>query len=412
MELLKQYSFSKELFFTGLNSLLIILLLSTLVVGDESAVRNFFGAVSILYLAFSFKNTRFLCGSHIYWLLSMLIFGFYHILHITLLGDIGSHFSGYVKFLLLPLFIIYLLNTGFWRFSIYLGAVIGSAFSIYFGYLEIKVNPYWHRLEIGHNPIVLAWLLLIFFLVLLESLFEYKSLFLKMVSLVFLTSLFALISYTGVRGAFVVLCFILIVYFVRWIQPCSIKIKSTALILFIAVFSVLLISVSKHPSIAIRMKSTIIELEQMQSGNLNTSIGLRLNSWYVTGVMIQERPILGYGESRDFLIAESQRVASEKEIDLNAVAMLQHVHNQFLQIWLEYGFLGFVLLCFVFMALVSKPPQGAYWLLYSFLFMFVFLSITDSTFKNNVLVTAFFVVGSILRLYKDPKVAKSFSQKS
>ena len=381
-------------------------------VGDASTVRNIFALIAILYLGFSFKKIGFMCGSHVYWLLAVFIFGLYHVLHILLFGDLDAHLSGYIKFLLIPLFIIYLFNTGFWRFSIYLGVVIGSTLAVYYGYLEIKAHPYWHRLKIGHNSIVLAWLLLLYSLVMLESLFEYKNLLMKLVSLVCFAALCVLISYTGVRGAYIVLCFIVIAYFSRWIKPYSIKIKSAALILFLCAFGVFSIWVSNQPSIAIRIKSTVTELEQIQSGNLNTSIGLRLNSWYVTGVMIQERPILGYGESRDFLIAESQRVASEKEIDLNAVAMLQHVHNQFLQIWLEYGFLGFVLLCFVFMAIVNKPPQGGSWLLYSFLFMFVFLSMTDSTFKNNVLVTAFFVVGSILRLYKDPMVAKSFAEKS
>jgi len=100
----------------------------------------------------------------------------------------------------------------------------------------------------------------------------------------------------------------------------------------------------------------------------------------------------------DRLNTESERWVAEQNVSFNAVAELSHVHNQYLQETLEYGVLGLLCLILLGVAFSFRVPEGSRVLVYGLLIIFLVLSLTDTVFKTNVWVTAFFVVGSILRL--------------
>ena len=118
MELLKKVFSYQSNFYKYFNSLLIVLLLSMLVVGNASQIRNLLALVAVIYCVVFIRKLTFKCAGHFLWIYAVAFFGFYHVLHIFFLGDPSAHVSGYVKFLLIPIFFVYLFNAGFPKFDI------------------------------------------------------------------------------------------------------------------------------------------------------------------------------------------------------------------------------------------------------------------------------------------------------
>lgn len=406
MELLKKVFSYQSNFYKYFNSLLIVLLLSMLVVGNASQIRNLLALVAVIYCVVFIRKLTFKCAGHSLWIYAVAFFGFYHVLHIFFLGDPSVHVSGYVKFLLIPIFFVYLFNAGFDSKAIFVGATIGGFLSLYYGVPEVINTHSRHRLSIGHNPIVLATLLLVYVVIYLELIFSSKYIVIKAIAAALIFGLIYLIVNTGVRGAYISLLFLLAIFSVRLILHLSFHKKILAVALLLILSSTGLYWASSQPAVQARYQATVLEVERIQQGDYvkSRSIWARFNAWQVAFAMIQERPLLGYGETRSALLEHSERVVEERQITYNYFKRLPHAHNEFLQVWLEYGVFALLGLILMFFALVYRPPIGSEWLLYSFLIVFILLSMTDSTFKNNILVTAFFVVGSILRLWRDPNI--------
>jgi len=399
MQFIHKYLSSESKLYFYLNSALVIILLGTLVVGNASQVRNLFGLLALVYSLVFLKKVTFVDASQKPWLLAVLLFGVYHVVHILLLGDPSEHLGNYYKYFFIAIFIIYLSQVGFWLPSLYVGTAIGTLLTLYYGIDEVITTRATHRIGIGHNPIVLATLLLVYIVILAESFFEKRHWVIKFVSALLVIGLIYLIVNTGVRGAYLTLLVLVFVYTARLLYQLTQKqrVYSTLTLSLVAVIFVLW--AFGQPAVEHRYERTLIEIQHIKKGDFSTSIGLRLNAWHVAFAMILEKPILGYGEARSEIIEASHVVADEYDIEMNSVATLSHIHSEFLQTWVEYGLLGLICLLLVYAAFIYGLPSQSQWMLFCILAVFLILSITDSGFKNNVLVTTFFVVGSIVRIY-------------
>lgn len=79
----------------------------------------------------------------------------------------------------------------------------------------------------------------------------------------------------------------------------------------------------------------------------------RLAIWEFTAQEIGKRPILGHGFDSSRVIG-----ARDNAVDgTNWQALPLHPHNAFLQIWLELGFVGIVLTCFVLWGMWRQLPN-------------------------------------------------------
>ncbi|EXJ09747.1 O-antigen ligase family protein [Nitrincola nitratireducens] len=384
-----------QLTFLYLNSFLVFLLLVNLIVGDVHLVRNLFALLALLAVPFVIRNAK-IEASDGFWLVSLLVFGVYHLLHILLLGDGSEHGSGYIKFVLFAVFYVYLQQTGYIRESIYLGVVCGSLLTLLSGALEVWHSRGDERIGVGHNPIVFSNLLLIYGLVLVDFLFRSYARPYKLGVGLILLGLLILLSFTGTRGAYVTLI-ALAVFFA------SMKLRTPAskrsLVIALALVPIVLVgSYITHDGLKDRVQDTRSEIATLMEGDFDTSLGLRLNAWWISAGLIKEQPLFGIGESLDRLNAESERWVAEHQLSFNAITELSHVHNQYLQETLEYGVLGLLCLILLGIAFTFRVPESTRVLVYGLLIIFLVLSLTDTVFKTNVWVTAFFVVGSILRL--------------
>ncbi|GAB7219009.1 hypothetical protein VcTj87_08300 [Vibrio comitans] len=93
-------------------------------------------------------------------------------------------------------------------------------------------------------------------------------------------------------------------------------------------------------SIENRISQTKNEIENIENGNLNTSIGLRLQMWKAGLYIIRDHFITGVGEGHMKLKSE---LSSKGIISKNA-SILSHYHNQIINDTVKYGIVGLVLL--------------------------------------------------------------------
>ncbi|PXA69714.1 O-antigen ligase family protein [Vibrio sp. 11986-1-5] len=144
----------------------------------------------------------------------------------------------------------------------------------------------------------------------------------------------------GVWLALAVATFTMIIYqFSR-----SKKLWQYISIIFISCISILYLF--KEPVLD-RAQETISEIHEIQRGNLNTSIGLRLQMWKVSYFIAQENLLFGVGGQHQFILSKLHETG-KIENDL-VVFQPQHYHNQLIDFMVKYGLIGvfFIILLYI-----------------------------------------------------------------
>lgn len=119
------------------------------------------------------------------------------------------------------------------------------------------------------------------------------------------------------------------------------------IIIPILVFAMLPLTLLSSPTVKERITQGINEMQQYNTADSATSMGIRILLWKNTIELIQERPVFGYG-SGAFQKAYTPKVANEAEWTHNIV---HDPHNQYLKIITEQGLIG--LGAFIIMLLSS-----------------------------------------------------------
>ena len=132
-----------------------------------------------------------------------------------------------------------------------------------------------------------------------------------------------------------------------------------------------------------RYNQTIYEVKKIQSGDYNTSVGLRLQMWMLAPELIKQRPILGHGqEQRDILKGKLEHGEISRSLYHYASA---HFHNQFLDKMVKSGVIGTMLviglLLYPLMMVRKSPPSDAY-IIIGLVSLFFIAGLTDVPFSH------------------------------
>lgn len=146
-----------------------------------------------------------------------------------------------------------------------------------------------------------------------------------------------------------------------------------------------------------RITETQNEYAKIAKGNLNTSIGLRLQMWSIAPTLIKENPYIGLGEKH---LASIKRLYAEKKISKSLYRFNPpHYHNQFIDTLVKKGFIGFTLLILmlalpIFLIHKYQPPQLYKLIAYSTIILFTIASLTDVPFRHSqtLFLYSFFVL--------------------
>ncbi len=172
--------------------------------------------------------------------------------------------------------------------------------------------------------------------------------------------------------------------------------------ILISIFILGLTSVALYPIIKERIIQTHQEITQIDDGNTNTSIGLRLNFWKAGFNLIEQSPFVGYG---DDYYSQLNKLAKEKVI-IQAAANYKppHFHNQFIDIAVKCGLFGLAfLLVMLFTPIIlvrNKSSLNAI-NIYSLISILALSGLTDVPFfHKQIFIIYFLCIGIFLNREK------------
>ena len=243
------------------------------------------------------------------------------------------------------------------------------------------------------NPIPYATFITSLSVVSFYYLLQSKSL--KQGGLWFVTFTAAVIPllYSQSRGLWLALIIVIIALTIKTILNNK---KLTYLLIPIMFTSGIAYYVS-HDKISQRIHQTTIEVEQIMKGNLDTSIGLRLQMWKAALILSQESPLIGLGNTHKIY---KEELAQQKIIS-PSVVKFTHYHNQFLSDLVKYGIVGLalLLLSIILPCYYLKKNNNEYTIPgLSIVAVFVIASLTDVPFQHAQTLTFYFLTIYLLSL--------------
>ncbi|WP_367987867.1 O-antigen ligase family protein [Vibrio sp. NTOU-M3] len=180
--------------------------------------------------------------------------------------------------------------------------------------------------------------------------------------------------------------------------------KHTVWLLFIFIF--LGFSLTKIPLISQRLESTYSEYHKIKNGDLNTSIGIRLQMQKIAFDLWRIKPIFGYGKD---IKKEFNRLQSENVINSRVNWLISMTfHNGYLDKFVLYGIPGgLIFLNFLFYPIYLSRQyslkEGSALLWAPALFM-ILCNLTDAPFINaQAAIYYMFIIGAVSMMLKNEK---------
>jgi O-antigen ligase len=158
---------------------------------------------------------------------------------------------------------------------------------------------------------------------------------------------------------------------IQWFQ--NKRVQPTIIVLFLAL---------SYTFIFI-YKSEKIDFGYLQSSSIEVT--KRITQWQHALSMIQQNPDLGYGSQYLRLLNTT-------------VSDLLNCHNQYLESWIEFGFVGLFGLIISFMLSIYQAFKSQDYFYMGYIFLIVYYSLFESLFTNQTGIIFFSVFNSLFLL--------------
>ncbi|CDT99859.1 putative O-antigen ligase [Vibrio coralliirubri] len=146
-------------------------------------------------------------------------------------------------------------------------------------------------------------------------------------------------------------------------------------------------------NISDRVNKTLWELSKIESGNLKSSIGLRLQMWSVTPKLIKENLIIGSGDKHQLIIEDLYK---NGEITKSLYKFNPtHYHNQFLDKLVKSGVIGFfIFICIIVhpLTLIRRLSKNNKLIVYGVLSIYITASLSDVPFNHPQTLIIFLLI--------------------
>ncbi len=158
-------------------------------------------------------------------------------------------------------------------------------------------------------------------------------------------------------------------------------------------------------SINILIARTQHEIERLARGDLNTSIGYRLQMYLIAIDMIKEKWLLGWGDSYQAYLNQAlnaQEIPRGLYIQIN-----RHFHNSYLDTWIKIGVFPILVCVFFIFYGVRKliPVKDEYSAAIIGVFCFSLIaSLFDSTLQRGVTVITLSTICTYMSLLRDDSI--------
>jgi O-antigen ligase len=360
------------------------LFFSLAIVGMEKIFKNFIILMSLVGMFYFVKRpNRF--SEEKYLFCSIFLYSGYHFFHdMLVLGSVNGAL-GYIKYILIiPLF-YYFIEYGFSRRAVQLGMVVGL-FLAFIGAVYEYFFLGIHRVGVGNNPIAFSTMVYIYAVLVLGFSVRYEELFdIKLIAGVLFMST-VMVALSGTRG--VLLSFMIMLPLFLFLSRELIDFKSRGFLFVLAFFVFFLSVVFNLSGVQDRVASTKKEIEKIALGELDSSIGQRIQMLDIGRYLVMEYPAFGTGDSRERIGDFSKNYIEEKGY-LELYPLYSHFHNDFLDEFVKYGFFGFILMMGLYVCSSYSRARGILVLPVLMVLSLATCGLSDSPMNTNIIQVAF-----------------------
>lgn len=335
-----------------INSVLVFWYFSNSILGNKALATSPLLLLSLITFYSVIREFNGFWNSHKWWILGLFLFGAFNIAHLIWRGvDISDDYDKPAKALAALLVFLYLLRFGFSDkiigIAIVIATLVGSGYTFY----EKCVLDFSRAGEVT-NPIRYGYImttlgLLCFFYAIYSDNRWMRYGF-------GVAGFFGMIGAynTGTRGVVLIL-FFLLVYFscvlvrerkISWVVLVGAILGISAILFFLG---------SNTKFLDSYYDKTVHEINRIEKGHLNTSIGLRLQMWHVAAYLGVKEPVTGAGDDYSVLKEKAGEFIKENKYNPAIMERYRHFHNQYLDLFAKQGIPGVVVWILFLLGAVS-----------------------------------------------------------
>jgi O-antigen ligase len=270
-------------------------------------------------------------------------------------------------------------------YSFLVGLMIGAVELLYYSnllyiktcsvesFFYINLSNKIHPSYLSYYVVTLIVVLLVDLKCQLIKMFNYKIIYVVLVGLFFCYNIL-LLSKIGI-----IVAFLAVIYFtLEWV---IIKKKyGIGLLVFVLLGFTSYSSYTKSIYVKQRVDEMVLGIKADEGRFSNSSTGIRFKIWKEGLVLIKQQPILGYGtgDVKDALM--TQYLKNEIEV---AIEKKYNAHNQFIQVFIALGIIGFLIfLTLFFMPIKTGTKEGNLYLV-CFVISSAFYMFPESVLENQ-----------------------------
>ncbi len=353
---LKPYFFwENEYFLRGLflfNSLLVFWYFSNSIVGNKTPATSFLLLLSLLFLIPALKNLPDVWATQKWWILALLAFGGFHVLHLYLHGtEVGDDYDKPTKAIAAVLIFFYLLRYGFSDkvvgVAIAVSAVAAGGYAIYevFALNLHRAGTMTNPIRYGYLTVTMA-LLCFFYLIYSQQ--RWLQILYGLSGCVGLAGAYC----TGTRGIALILIGVAYLLVYRLLKTGYLS-RSKLMLAFITAIVVLVTLAFSADLFQSSVKRTVNEVQKTMDGNWNNSLGYRLQMWHLAIYLGSQEPLSGAGQDYTIIREKASEFIQSHNYNPIIVTRFGHFHNQYLDAFAKQGLPGLAVWLFLLVAAMT-----------------------------------------------------------
>ncbi len=381
-----------------INSLAIFWFLAFIVIGPKYTVgSSVLLLLGLVMLPFNLSSARATLKEQSPWVIGLAAYTLYLVTYRALEGLPADKLDPPFRFLAAIPILIHLGRYGFHPAAIGLGAAIGCLIGGGAGIQEVMSGRVMRAgATIAHNPIPYGTLVAMLTMCALHATITLRARLLQAVCLTGTLVGLAAVVLSGTRGLIPGI-FLAVAYLGYGIATRA-GISKARLAAFAGAGVVSIgLAAYQAPIVKYRLAESQAEIAALQSGNLNFSLGVRLQMWHSALHLLGQSPAFGVGTAQEKRDKAAAEFLAEKNYNPRLFKDFEHLHSEYFDTLASYGLAGLGALLALLTGTVLRASSPGKVPLMMVLTIVAVAALTETVFVDTKLAMGFVFLVTVLR---------------
>lgn len=383
-----------------INSLAILWFLAFIVIGPKYTTgSSLLLLLSLVTLPFNLTSARTTLKQQAPWVIGLLAYTLFLVMYRALEGLPADKLDPPFRLLAAIPILIHLARYGFHPATIGVGAAIGCLIGGGAGIQEVMSGRAMRAgTTIAHNPIPYGTLIAMLTMCALHATLTLRARLLQALCLSgTLVGLVAVVL-SGTRGL-IPATFLAVAYLTYKIAMRAGFSKAKLAVFVVAAVGLIGLAGYQTPIVKSRLAESQAEIAALQSGDLNFSLGIRLQMWHAALHLFAQNPALGAGTAQAKRGEAAADFLTEKNYNPRLFKDFDHLHSEYFDTLASYGLAGLGALLALLAGTVRRAPSPGKVPLVMVLAIIAIEAITETVFVDTKLAVGFVFLVTVLRAH-------------